>query len=83
MNINPIEFIKLFEEQVRHEAHLGNIKTIEGRQLIMNIMSLCIYPFVARPIIKTMLQLDDLSFNSMMEQRKKEIFEFIINAIKK
>jgi TetR/AcrR family transcriptional regulator len=83
MNINPIEFIKLFEEQVRYEAGLGNIKPIEGRQLIMNIMSLCIYPFVARPIIKTMLQLDDLSFNSMMEQRKKEIFEFIINAIKK
>jgi TetR/AcrR family transcriptional regulator len=82
MNINPIEFIAVFEKQVQSEVALGKIKPIEGRQLIMNIMSLCIYPFVARPIIKTMLQIDDNSFNSMMERRKKEIYEFIINAIK-
>jgi TetR/AcrR family transcriptional regulator len=83
MNINPVEFIKMFEDQVQSEANLGKIKPIEGRQLIMNIMSLCIYPFVARPIIKTMLQVDDVSFNAMMEQRKKDVYEFIINAIKK
>jgi hypothetical protein len=50
---------------------------------MMNIMSLCIYPFVARPIIKTMMQLDENSFMDMMAQRKKEVYEFIINAIKK
>jgi TetR/AcrR family transcriptional regulator len=83
MNINPVEFIRLFEEQVKYEASVGNINPIEGRHLIMNIMSLCVYPFVARPIIKTMLQVDDVSFNSMMELRKKEVYEFIINAIKK
>ena len=48
----------------------------------MNIMSLCIYPFVAQPIIRTMMQLDKAAYNDMMEARKKETYDFIMNAIK-
>lgn len=83
LGINPRLFIGAFEEQVSNEVKAGNIKPIEGKQLLMNIMSLCIYPFVAMPIINTMMQLGDSTFNTMMEQRKKEVYEFIINAIKK
>jgi AcrR family transcriptional regulator len=83
MNINPRLLITSFENQVNAEVDSGTINPIAGRQLMMNIMSLCIYPFVARPIIKTMMQLDENSFMDMMAQRKKEVYEFIINAIKK
>jgi AcrR family transcriptional regulator len=83
MNINPRAVIESFQKQVKEEVDRGVIQAIEGRQLLMNIMSLCIYPFVARPVIKTMMQLDENSFLAMMEQRKKEVYEFIMNAIKK
>jgi hypothetical protein len=46
-------------------------------------MSLCIYPFVARPIIQTMMSVDETSFYQMAEHRKIEVSEFIISAIKK
>jgi hypothetical protein len=46
-------------------------------------MSLCIYPFVAKPVIQTMMFVDEAAFYQMTEQRKKEVSEFIINAIKK
>lgn len=83
LGINPRLFISTFEELVEREVNAGNIKPIQGKQLLMNIMSLCIYPFVAMPIIKTMMQVDETIFMGMMEQRKKEAYEFIINAIKK
>jgi AcrR family transcriptional regulator len=83
LGINPRLFIGTFEEQVSKEVKAGTIRPIEGKQLIMNIMSLCIYPFVAMPIIKTMMQVDESTFHAMMEQRKKEVYEFIINSIKK
>jgi len=83
LGINPRLFIGAFEEQVSKEVNAGSIKPIEGKQLLINIMSLCVYPFVAMPIINTMMQLGDNTFNTMMEQRKKEVYEFIINAIKK
>ena len=83
LGINPRLFIGSFEELVLKEVNIGNIRPIEGRQLLMNIMSLCIYPFVAMPVINTMMQLDSEAFQAMMEERKKLVYEFIINAIKK
>ena len=82
LGINPRAFLESFEKQVNQEVKSGKIKTIEGRQLLMNIMSLCIYPFVAQPIIRTMMQLDRSSFNNMMEVRKKDVYQFIMNALK-
>lgn len=80
--LNPRVFLEKFEAQVKKEVKAGNIKPIEGRQLLMNIMSLCIYPFVAQQIIRALMQLDRASFMTMMEVRKKEIYDFIMNAIK-
>lgn len=83
LGVNPRMFIEAFEKQVAKEVSEGVIKPIQGRQLLINIMSLCIYPFVARPIIQTMMSLDETNFYLMAEQRKNEVSEFIINAIKK
>jgi TetR/AcrR family transcriptional regulator len=82
LGINPRLFIDEFEKQVSKEVSTGSIKPIEGKQLLVNIMSLCIYPFVAKPIIQTMMTVDETAFYQMSEQRKKEVSEFIINAIK-
>jgi len=83
LGVNPRLFIEGFENQVSKEVSAGIIKPIEGKQLLMNIMSLCIYPFVAKPIIQTMMTVDEATFYQMTEQRKKEVSEFIISAIKK
>ncbi len=83
LGVNPRMFIETFEKQVAKEVNEGLIKPIDGKQLLINIMSLCIYPFVARPIIQTMMKVDETSYYKMVEQRKKEVSEFIINAIKK
>jgi TetR/AcrR family transcriptional regulator len=82
LGVNPRVFLETFEKQLAAEIKTGSIKPIHARQLLMNIMSLCIYPFVAQPIIRTMMQLDKASFNEMMETRKKEVYDFILNALK-
>ena len=81
MGINPRQILEIFNQQVKDEVQRGTIAPIEGRQLLMNIMSLCVYPFAARPIIKTLMQLDENKFAEMMEQRKSEVYQFIIKAI--
>lgn len=83
LGVNPRLFIEGFEKQVSKEVSAGIIKPIEGKQLLINIMSLCIYPFVAKSIIQTMMTVEETTFYQMTEHRKKEISEFIISAIKK
>lgn len=81
MGINPRQILEIFNQQVEHEVHQGKIIQIEGRQLLMNIMSLCVYPFAAKPIVKTMMQMDEKTFATMMEKRKEDVYQFIIKAI--
>ena len=81
MGITPRQILLIFNQQVEDEVRQGKIIQIEGRQLLMNIMSLCVYPFAAKPIIKTMMQMDENTFDHMMQKRKDGVYQFIINAI--
>jgi hypothetical protein len=47
------------------------------------MVSMCVFPFMGKPMFKTVLHLDEPSFMQLMRERKKEIPRFIINSIKK
>ena len=48
----------------------------------MNIVALNIFPFIAAPLLKGAMNIDDKAYKKLMEDRKTEVAEFIINAIK-
>jgi AcrR family transcriptional regulator len=77
----PKQMIGLFKMMVEHEVNQGNIRTISFEELLINIMSLCIYPFVARPILQFVLDKDDLDYKDMIESRKQTIADLIINDL--
>ncbi|MGB4974019.1 MAG: TetR/AcrR family transcriptional regulator [Cyclobacteriaceae bacterium] len=81
LGFNPRLMLENFQKEIQQNVQEGKIRPIDGRQLLMNILSICIYPFVAKPIIKTMMQMDENTFVDLMEKRKKDAYEFIINAI--
>jgi AcrR family transcriptional regulator len=72
-----------FLAQLEREVKKGTIRRISPLHLLMNLISMSIFPFVARPMMQMTLGLDELQFRAAMEQRKKEIPIFIINSIKK
>jgi AcrR family transcriptional regulator len=76
---NPQNFLAQIEKEVKK----GTIKPISPIHLLLNLLSLCVFPFMAKPMILRKIGLDELQFRYLMEQRKKEIPEFIINSIKK
>jgi TetR/AcrR family transcriptional regulator len=76
---NPQKFL----EQIEREVKKGHIKRISPLHLLMNLISMTIFPFVAKPMLQKNLGLDELQFRAAMEQRKKEIPKFIIDAIRK
>ena len=72
-----------FLEQVEKEVKAGHIKRINPVHLLMNMISMTIFPFVAKPMLQRNMRMDDAQFKEAMEQRRKEIPKFIIDAIKK
>jgi len=71
-----------FKSQVFSEVEKGILKPIEGEQLFINILSLSIFPFVAKPLIKVFLKSSDKEYKQLMKDRKTEVSDFIINSIK-
>jgi TetR/AcrR family transcriptional regulator len=72
-----------FLEQIEQEIKKGKIKRIHPVHLLMNMISLTIFPFVGRPMFVRNLRLSDKQFSEIMEQRKTEIPKFIMDSIKK
>ncbi len=72
-----------FNAQVEKEVEAGILKPTDGKQLFIHILSLNIFPFVATPLVKAFVGLNNREFEEMMERRKTEVAAFIINSIKK
>ncbi len=81
---NGSNIIDKIKEMIEKEANLGKIKSIPYEHLIINIVSLCVFPFIARPMVENLiLSRNKISFEEFIKNRSKVISEFIINAIKK
>ncbi|SDI52692.1 TetR/AcrR family transcriptional regulator [Winogradskyella thalassocola] len=74
--------IEKFKIQVDDEVAKGVIKPISAEQLFINIMALNIFPFVAKPLIMAFTSANDKHYQQLMEDRKTEVANFIINSIK-
>ena len=68
--------------QIKQEVEAGNIKPILPQHLIMNMMSMCVFPFLMKPMFIVGMQIDKELFNNLMLQRIKEVPKFIIDSIK-
>ena len=74
--------IEKFKLQVSDAINQGLIKPIEAEQLFINIISLNIFPFIGEPLLMALVNVDKESYNKILENRKTEVAEFIINSIK-
>lgn len=78
--INPIFFINQVEKEIKE----GIIEPVKPLHLIVNMLAMCIFPFVARPILQGVIFNEDRQqYEKFIQERKKEVSEFIINSIKK
>lgn len=80
--MNPGGVMKAFFSQVKTAVDEEKIRPIEGGQLLINVMSMSVYPFIAKPVIKLVQGMDDTQFDRMMERRKEEVAQFVIDALK-
>lgn len=72
-----------FLEQMEREMQAGSIRRVHPVHLFMHLLSLTIFPFIARPMMVRNMRLTEKEFKLLMEQRRKEIPQFIIHAIRK
>lgn len=72
------EFYKEIDSAVQKKL----IRPIHPPQLMMHILGMCVFPFLAKPMFKKFLNLNDKEFTTLLEMRKVEVADFVIQSLK-
>jgi TetR/AcrR family transcriptional regulator len=72
-------FFKMVETAIQKKE----IKKVHPLQLLMNIISLCIFPFAAKPLFQQVTGISKKQFEALIEERKKIVPQIIIQSLKK
>jgi TetR/AcrR family transcriptional regulator len=74
--------LRNLERQINERVRDGTMRPIKPQQFVINLISLCIFPFAARPMLSIVFGMDDAAFMRFIEQRKKELPEFFRSALR-
>jgi AcrR family transcriptional regulator len=76
------ESLGKFKKSIINAVDRGEIRPIQAEHLIANMISMCVFPFIARPIIKGLIFVNDGErFDEFMAERKRIVTEFIIHSL--
>lgn len=70
------------QRQIDARAAAGTLRPIAAEQFIVNLLSLCVFPFAARPLLCAALQLDAAGFDRFIDERKAALPRFFLDALR-
>jgi len=73
----PGERRAMLREYIIREVAAGTMKPIEPEHFIVNLMSLCSFPFLAKPIVKNAIGLSEEDYVKFIAERKEVILKQI------
>lgn len=69
------------QARIDREAAAGNIRKISAVDLLMSIVSLNVFTFVATPVLKLLTGGDEAEYERFLQDRKRENVETILSRI--
>ncbi|MGB9696185.1 MAG: TetR/AcrR family transcriptional regulator [Ignavibacteria bacterium] len=71
----------IFIDEIKKHQKKGEIAKIDPLQILVNIISLCVFPIAVKPVIQMMYDLDEKLFWQFIEERKSYVVEVILNSL--
>lgn len=75
--------VQPFLNQLREESEKGNTVDLPPEHLLVNMISLMIFPFIGQPIIQAVLDMDDQAFGNFIDERHNFLPDYIVQMIMK
>jgi len=71
-----------FVAQLKREAEMGKIKSVDSEQFYISMLALIIFPFSIKPLISDRNNFNDKETLNFLLNRKKAVYEMLIVTIK-
>lgn len=68
--------------QISEAVDAGTMRPITPDQFVVNLLSLCIFPFAARPMLQFLLGTGGGTFEDFIARRRTELPGFFLNALR-
>lgn len=75
----PTHFLLQIEVEIRN----GTILPINPKQLLIDMFSLAVFPFVGSPLLQEISNSTNEEYDNLLLERKKHLASMLINSIKK
>jgi TetR/AcrR family transcriptional regulator len=70
------------DAMIAQRVAAGTMRPMSARQFLVNVMSLVVFPFVGRPVLMMAFGFSDESFDEFLDERRRELPGFILNALR-
>jgi TetR/AcrR family transcriptional regulator len=70
-----------FIQQLMEAQQQGRIDEGDPRQFMINMIGLCVFPFIAQTMVQTIFQMDDEDFNAFIEERRQRLPQFVMQGM--
>lgn len=73
--------IQDFIHEIRISTQKNEFKSFDPLHLFLNILSMCVYPFVAAPLIQKLVQFNNKEYETFLLERKNHIRIFVKSMV--
>ena len=74
--------VAMLRKQIDARVKRGTMRAIAPEQFIVNLMSLCIFPFAARPMLAALFGMDQSAFEQFIARRRQDLPDFFLGALR-
>ena len=75
-------FLPRLGAQIDEQVKIGAMRSIAPDQFLVNLVALSVFPFIARPVLRIVFGQDDAAFSRFLDERRAELPNFILNALR-
>jgi TetR/AcrR family transcriptional regulator len=68
--------------QIDARVRAGTMHPVSPEQFLVNLLSLCIFPFAARPMLMAVLGMDQHGFDRFIDTRRQELAAFFLRSLR-
>ena len=76
---DPLRSSDLIRSQLEEEVTSGKLAPVSAEHFMINLISLCNYPLLAKSVIQTVHGMSDKAYRKFLVERKKIIYQTIFN----
>lgn len=74
--------LQKLKNDVQNMVDNGELKNVEVEQVLINLISMSLFPIVAKPLLQAVFLNTETEYREFLERRKKIVAELIIDSIK-